>query len=122
MSRVVQELDTHSYDKAIADLDLWTERYHETEYADERVYYYMLAYNGLNQPAKVVDSGAPLLLRPVSDTFEDPMQALSVLYVTVTNFQKLSRPMRDQSQPHDRRQRNCSRFYQRVSRRSIGRQ
>jgi hypothetical protein len=97
VSRVVQELDTQSYDKAIADLDLWTERYHETEYADERVYYYMLAYNGLNQPAKVVDSGAPLLLRPVSDTFEDPIQALSVLYVTVTNFQKLSRPMRHQS-------------------------
>jgi len=97
VNRIVQELDTHSYDKAVADLDLWTERYRDTDYSDERVYYYMLAYNGLNQPARVVDTGAPLLLKPVSDTFEDPMQALSVLYVTVTNFQKLTRPMRDQS-------------------------
>ena len=35
--------------------------------------------------------------KPVTETFEDPMQALSVLYVTVTNFQKLTRPTRDQS-------------------------
>ena len=55
-----------AFDKAVADLDRWTQRYHDTDYSDERAYYYMLAYNGLNQPAKVVDTGAPLLLKPVS--------------------------------------------------------
>ena len=51
-----------------ADLDPWTQRYPDTEYADERSYYYMLAYNGLEQPAKVVDTGAPLLLKPVTES------------------------------------------------------
>ena len=97
--RIVQELDTHSYRQGDSrSRSRGQQRYHETEYADERVYYYMLAYNGLNQPAKVVDTWrATDVLKPVSETFEDPMQALSVLYVTVTNFQKLSRPTRDQS-------------------------
>jgi hypothetical protein len=96
MSSIVEELDSHNFAKAVIDLDLWTQRFHDSEYSDERAYYYMLAYNGLNQPAKVVDTGAPLMQKPVAETFEDPMQALSVLYVTVTNFQKLGRPTRDQ--------------------------
>ena len=97
VNAIVQELDSHNFTKAAADLDSWTQRYHDTEYSDERSYYYMLAYNGLEQPAKVLDTSAPLMLKPVIERFEDPMQALSVLYVTVTNFQKLSRPTRDQS-------------------------
>jgi hypothetical protein len=96
VTAIVQELDARSFEKAMTDLESWTQRFHDTEYSDERAYYYMLAYNGLNQPAKVVDTGGPLVGRPVTEAFEDPMQALSVLYLTATNFQRLGRPTRDQ--------------------------
>ncbi len=93
---IVKELDAHDFQKAAADLDSWKDHFHDTEYADDRLYYYMLAYHGLNQPAKVVDVGGPLVLKPVTEAFEDAMQSLSVLYLAATNFQKLVKPTRDQ--------------------------
>jgi hypothetical protein len=93
---IVEDLDARAYTKAAGELDLWTQRFHDTDFADERAYYYMLAYNGLNQPVKVMDSSAALIAKPATAAFEDPMQALSVLYVAATNFQKLPRPNRDQ--------------------------
>jgi hypothetical protein len=94
---IVQDLDARAYKKAAADLDSWVDRFHETDFADERAYYYMLAYNGLNLPVKVMDSGAPIIAKPVNAAFEDPMQALSVVYLATTNFQKVSKPTREQS-------------------------
>jgi hypothetical protein len=97
VNRVLEELDARSFQKALADLDQWTARFHESDLADERAYYYMLAFHGLNQPAKVVDRAAPLVARRVTDVFDQPMQALSVVYLTAINFQKLAKPTRDQS-------------------------
>ena len=78
-----------AYEKAVADLDQWTERFHDTDFADERAYYYMLAYNGLDQPVKVVDTErAAAERKPANAAFEDPMQALSVLYLTAANLSK----------------------------------
>lgn len=94
---IVQDLEQRAYKKAAAGLDTWAERFRDTDFADERAYYYMLAFNGLNQPVKVLDSGAPLIAKPANAAFEDPMQALSVVYLATTNFQRLSRPTREQS-------------------------
>jgi hypothetical protein len=94
---IVQELDARAFSKAAADLDLWTQRFRDTDFADERAYYYMLAFNGMNQPVKVMDSGAPLVGKPASAAFEDPIQALSVVYLAAVNYQKLGRPAREQS-------------------------
>ena len=55
------------------------------------------AFNGANQPIKVLESGAPLVVKPVTAVFADPMQQLSVVYLTVTNYQRLARHTRDQS-------------------------
>jgi hypothetical protein len=97
VSSIVKSLEAPDFKKAAAELDHWTERFHDTDFADERAYYYMLAYNGLNQPAKVLEGGMPLVAKPANAAFEDPMQALSVVYLTATNFQKLSRHTREQS-------------------------
>jgi hypothetical protein len=97
VNTIVQELDARAYTKAAADLDAWTQRFRETDFIDERAYYYMLAFHGLNQPVKVLDSSTSLLAKPASAAFEDPMQALSVLYLATANFQKLHRPTREQS-------------------------
>jgi hypothetical protein len=56
----------------------------------------MLAYNGLNQPAKVIEAAVPLFQHEMRGDFEDPMQALSASYVAVSNLAKLGHPTGDQ--------------------------
>jgi hypothetical protein len=93
---IVQKLERRAYDKALADLDQWTSSFPHTEFAAERAYYFMLAYNGLEKPAKVIEAGSPLLPK-LRESFESPMQSLSVVYLICVNFQKLSRPTREQT-------------------------
>jgi hypothetical protein len=93
---IVQKLERLLYDKALVDLDHWAATFPETEFAGERAYYFMLAYNGLEKPAKVIEAGGPLLAK-LRETFEEPMQALSVVYLICVNYQKLTRPTREQT-------------------------
>jgi ferric-dicitrate binding protein FerR (iron transport regulator) len=93
---IVQHLEGRNYAKALEALDGWTDRFHDTEYTAERRYFYMLAYNGLNQPNKVLDQAGPLFQHEMRSDFEDPMQALSAAYLAVSNLSKVPRPSRDQ--------------------------
>jgi hypothetical protein len=93
---IAQHLEGRNYAKALEVLNGWTDRFHETEYAAERRYFYMLAYNGLNQPNKVFDQAAPLFQHEMRGDFDDPMQALSASYLAVTNLSKLPQPSHDQ--------------------------
>ena len=95
-SLVVQQLEARNHAKALETLNGWSDRFHETEFAAERRYFYMLAYNGLNQPAKVMEQAGPLFQHEVRGEFDDPMQALSAAYVAMTNLAKLDRPSREQ--------------------------
>jgi hypothetical protein len=95
-SVIVQHLEGRNYSKALEALNGWTDHFHETEYTAERRYFYMLAYNGLNQPNKVLDQAGPLFQHEMRGDFEDPMQALSASYLAVTNLAKLPRPSHDQ--------------------------
>jgi hypothetical protein len=94
---VVRDLEQRNYPKSLADLETWTDRFHDTDYSDERAYYYMLAYHGLGQPAKVLDFGSTLLQKDVNAAFADPMQVLSIAYVTASNVQHLQRLTRPQT-------------------------
>lgn len=76
----------------IKDLDTWTQKYPESDYKDDRLYYYVQAYNGTNQPAKVLEVGSQLIARDLKKVFPDPKVAqyiLTVLYMTSVNVQKL---------------------------------
>jgi hypothetical protein len=94
---IVQKLERRIFDKALVDLDEWTAQFGETDFAAERTYYYMLAWNGLERASKVVDVSAQILVRPVREMFDEPMQALSVVYVTTANYLKVGRPTREQT-------------------------
>jgi hypothetical protein len=94
---VVRDLEQRNYPKSLTDLETWTERFRETDYVDERAYYYMLAYHGLGQPAKVLDFGNTLFQKDVSAAFADPMQVLSVAFVAASDIQQLPRLTRVQS-------------------------
>ena len=95
-SLVVDDLQTGRYAKSLEELDGWTQRIRETELAFTRLYFYMLAYNGLGQPDKVLEAAAALfaLHRPA----DDDLQALSVGYLALTNFTQLPHPARGQVQ------------------------
>ena len=76
----------------IKDLDTWTQKYPESDYKDDRLYYYITAYNGANQPAKVLEIGSQLMARDLQKVFPDPkaaQQVLTVLYMTSVNVLKL---------------------------------
>jgi hypothetical protein len=85
----------------IKDLDTWTQKYPESDYKDDRFYYYIQAYNGSNQPAKVLEIGSQLMARDLKKVFTDPkagpQQVLTVLYLMSVNVQKLPTPTADQT-------------------------
>src|ERR1019366_3591774 len=77
----------------LKDLDTWAQKYQESDWKDDRQYYYITAYNGNNQPAKVLEVGSQLMARDLAKVFPDPKAGpqwiLTVLYMTAVNVQKL---------------------------------
>jgi hypothetical protein len=82
--------------KQLQDLDSWTQKYPETDFKDDRAFFYISAYNGTNQPAKVVDTAAQLLAKDLNAAFKAPQQVIAVLYLTALNVQKTPNPNGDQ--------------------------
>src|SRR5438309_2875567 len=82
--------------KLLQDLDSWTQKYPETDFKDDRAFFYISAYNGTNQPAKVVDTAAQLLAKDLNAAFKAPQQVIAVLYLTALNVQKTPNPNGDQ--------------------------
>jgi hypothetical protein len=96
LNEALKNVRGQNYPQALAILDTWTRRYRTSDFADDRAYYYMQAYTGLHQPAKVFEAGAPLMSKDLSATFEDPMQVMGVLYLASLNLQKLAHPSGEQ--------------------------
>ncbi len=94
--QIMGKLLARNYTGALADLDNWSHRYPDSRRKMERFYYYLQAYDGLNQAAKAVSTGRALL-GETEGTLHDPLQVLTVLYLTTANFHKLSNPTREQS-------------------------
>lgn len=82
--------------KELIDLDAWTQRYPDSDFADERAVFYMRAYNLTGHPDKVVDLGAKLMTRELTSIFTEPAQVLSVLYLTTSSAEQLPNPDRIQ--------------------------
>jgi len=96
LNDVVKNVTGLNYGQALANLDTWTRRYRSSDFSDDRTYYYMQTYTGLNQPAKVVDASTPLLAKNLLAVFQDPMQVIGVLYLASLNLQKLPNPTIEQ--------------------------
>jgi hypothetical protein len=77
--------------RQLQDLDTWKRRYPHSDYAAERQYYYMQAYNRLTppRPEKVQEAAAELLKQDVwpqfDNTDEGHAQALAVLYLATAS-------------------------------------
>ena len=96
LNDVVRNVTGLNYGQALTSLETWSRRYRSSDFSNERTYYYMQTYTGLNQPAKVVDAGTPLLAKDLSAAFQDPSQIIGVLYLASLNLQKLKEPTSEQ--------------------------
>jgi hypothetical protein len=96
VNKVLQDLNGGNHAKALTNLDTWMHRYPESDFSDDRAYYYMEVYHALNQPAKVVDAVAPLLAKDLRVSFAEPLQIVGVLYLAVLNAQKIQNPVKQQ--------------------------
>lgn len=81
----------------IKDLDTWTQKYPDSDYKDDRLLYYLQAYNAANQPGKVLEVGSGLMARDLKGVFmkdpkAGPQQVLQVLYLMTANFAKIPNP------------------------------
>ena len=84
----------------LKDLDTWAQKYPDSDWKDDRLYYYVTAYNGTNQPAKVLEVGSQLMGRDLKKVYTDPkagpQQVLTILYLMSVNALKLPTASPDQ--------------------------
>jgi hypothetical protein len=88
---VGKDFGASNFNKAIADLDLWAQKYPDSEFKDDRQLLYVQAYNGANQPAKVLDSAVTVFANNQLLNLHSA-DMLRVLYATVSAIQRISDP------------------------------
>lgn len=99
-NEVIKDIGAQNWNKAVTDLNTWTQKYPESDFKDDRLYFLMQAYSGTNQPAKVVDAGGQLTARDLATIFKDPkagpQQIVTVYYLTAASVQQIPSPTPEQ--------------------------
>ena len=99
---VIKDIQDNNSGQAINDLNTWTQKYPDSDYRDDRLYYFMQAYSKASapQPDKVVDYGSQLAAKGLAATFPDPKEGptiiLNVLYLLTATIPTLPNPTPDQ--------------------------
>ncbi len=95
VSQVEKDIRGNNFKQAVDDLRSWTDHFPRTEFSDERRLYYMQAFNGVNQPARVMDMGAELLAKSAME-LADQRQVMTVLFLASFNVSRIQQPTRAQ--------------------------
>jgi hypothetical protein len=101
-NNVLKDVGAQTWPKLLQDLDTWAQKYPDSDYKDDRLYYYVQAYSGGNQPAKELDIAGQLLAKDLNAVFKDPKQVLTVLYMTCVNVQKAPSPTAEETAAGDK--------------------
>ena len=88
VEEVARQINANNYQRALSALDRWTERYPRTDFADDRIYFYIVAHNGMKQPGKVVEAARAMSSGEVA--FEDRRKQILALYLVSVNSGKLA--------------------------------
>ena len=92
---VLKDIQGNNFQKAIADLDTWSQKYPDTDYKDERKAYYVQAYAGAGQPAKAVGTAGDLLSHDPDAAFPGPegqATVIRLLYNTAWAISQVPNP------------------------------
>src|ERR1039457_7432532 len=101
-NNVLKDAGAQTWPKLLQDLDTWAQKYPESDYKDDRLYYYVQAYSGANQPAKELDIAGQLLARDLTTVFPGTKKVLPVLYLTCVNVQTAQAPTAEQTATGER--------------------
>ena len=85
---VVKDVNGNNFTKAVTDLDAWTQKYPQTDFANERTYYYLRAYSGSDQPAKVLEIASQLMAKDIKATYS-PFDALNIYALSAYSVRQL---------------------------------
>src|SRR6516162_9511095 len=89
----VKDLTANSFDRAVADLDAWQQKYPDSEFKDDRQVFYVLAYAGAKQPEKALTAAAKLVANPAS---MDTAKQVRLLYTAAIAIQQIPNPTPEQ--------------------------
>jgi hypothetical protein len=84
-----------SFEGVIAGLDIWKERFPRSPLADLRQYYYLVAYDALNQSEQVIAVAGSLLERDLTRTL-DTAQIGGALFSVVKQILRIPSPRKEQ--------------------------
>ena len=94
---VLKDIQSQNFTKAITDLDTWKSKYPDSDYKDDRLYYYILAYSGTKQSAKTLEAAHDLMQKDIMTTFKDqPRLILGALYQASIAITSIKEPTPDQ--------------------------
>jgi len=96
-NNVLKEAPAQAWPKLLQDLDTWAQKYPESDYKDDRLYYYVQAYSGTKQPGKELDVAGQLLAKDLKTVLPDPKQVITVLYMTCVSIQQAPNPTAEQT-------------------------
>jgi hypothetical protein len=96
-NNVLKDAGAQTWPKLLQDLDTWAQKYPESDYKDDRLYYYVQGYSGGGQFGKELDVAGQLLAKDLKAVFPDPKQVLTVLYMTCVSVQKAPAPTADET-------------------------
>lgn len=93
---VIKDIQAQNFTKAITDLDTWKTKYPDSDYKDDRQYYYIQAYSSAKQPAKALEAGQALMQKDLTKALKDPKMILGAYYQTAIAITGIKDPTPDQ--------------------------
>src|SRR5690348_16232936 len=78
-NEVFKDVAANNFTKALTDLDVWAQKFPETEYKEERTAFYVQAYAGTGQAAKALDTASGLFTRDLATIFPGPNGQATVI-------------------------------------------
>jgi len=95
---VIKDIQSQNFAKAITDLDTWKSKYPESDYKDDRLYYYIQAYSGAKQQPKVLEAAAQLMQKDINTEFaKDPKIILGAYYQSAIAITGIKDPTPEQA-------------------------
>jgi hypothetical protein len=76
---VIADINANNFTKAVTDLEAWKQKLPESAYNDQRLTFFVQAYAATNQPARALNSAAPLLTKDLSKTFPGPTGQATII-------------------------------------------
>ena len=94
--KVTKDAGASNWQQAVTDLDAWKQQVPDSDFKYDREYYYITAYAGLNQWAKVVDTAGALIDQGLDKVYDDPKigasQQVAVLFKAVQAITQVPNP------------------------------